>query len=60
LPKQWAILEKDTIDEIIFKTDNPRNRLRLELMARGGMRISEEHGVLPHTILAYMTVYWSA
>jgi integrase/recombinase XerD len=29
------------MDEIIFKTDNPRNRLMLELMARGGMRIGE-------------------
>jgi len=38
---QWNILEKDVVDEIIFKTDNPRNRLMLELMARGGMRIGE-------------------
>ena len=29
------------MDEIIFKTDNFRNRLMLELMARGGMRIGE-------------------
>jgi len=34
-------LDKDVIDEIIFKTDKPRNRLMLELMARGGMRIGE-------------------
>jgi len=39
--RQWVILEKDVIDEIIFKTDKPRNRLMLELMARGGMRIGE-------------------
>ncbi|UCF86389.1 MAG: site-specific integrase [Desulfobacteraceae bacterium] len=38
---QWSILEKDVVDEIIFKTDNHRNRLMLELMARGGMRIGE-------------------
>ena len=38
---QWTILEKDVVDEIIFRTDNPRNRLMLELMARGGMRIGE-------------------
>ena len=37
----WAMLEKDTIDEIIFKTKNPRNRIMLELMARGGMRVGE-------------------
>jgi integrase/recombinase XerD len=39
--RQWTILEKDVVDEIIFKTDNPRDRLMLELMARGGMRIGE-------------------
>ncbi|MFC1858190.1 tyrosine-type recombinase/integrase [Thermodesulfobacteriota bacterium] len=34
-------MDKDIIDEIIFKTDKPRNRLMLELMARGGMRVGE-------------------
>jgi len=29
------------VDEIIFRTDNLRNRVMLELMARGGMRIGE-------------------
>jgi integrase/recombinase XerD len=38
---QWDILEKETVDEIIFRTTNARNRLMLELMARGGMRIGE-------------------
>jgi len=38
---QWKIFEKEIIDEIIFKTANLRNRLLLELMARGGMRIGE-------------------
>ena len=37
----WTILDKDVVDEIIFKIDNLRNRLMLELMARGGMRIGE-------------------
>jgi site-specific recombinase XerD len=37
----WTILGKEVVDEIIFRTTNPRNRLMLELMARGGMRISE-------------------
>ena len=36
-----TILEKDIIDEVIFKTEKPRNRLMVELMARGGMRIGE-------------------
>ena len=38
---QWKILEKEIVDEIIFRTRDPRNRLILELMARGGMRIGE-------------------
>ena len=38
---QWDILEKEIVDEIIFRTTNTRNRLILELMARGGMRIRE-------------------
>ena len=38
---------KDTIDEAIFRTLNVRNRLILELMARGGMRISEVLGLRP-------------
>jgi len=32
---QWPILEKEVVDEIIFKIPNPRDRLLLELMARG-------------------------
>ncbi len=37
----WTILDRDVVDEIIFKTDNSRNRLMLELMARGGIRVGE-------------------
>ena len=37
----WDIIEKETVDEIIFRTNNVRNHLMLELMARGGMRIDE-------------------
>jgi integrase/recombinase XerD len=37
----WQIMEKETIDEIIFRTTKARNRLMLELMARGGMRVGE-------------------
>ena len=36
---QWQIQEKETITEIIFRTIKARNRLMLELMARGGMRV---------------------
>lgn len=38
---RWQIHEKETIDEIIFRTIKVRNRLMLELMARGGMRVGE-------------------
>lgn len=35
------LLDKDVIDEIIFRTTNERDRLILELMGRAGMRIGE-------------------
>jgi integrase/recombinase XerD len=41
IPSRCEILEKETVDEIIFRTLKIRNRLILELMARGGMRIGE-------------------
>jgi len=40
-PSHWDIIDKETVDEIIFRTQKLRNRLILELMARGGMRIGE-------------------
>lgn len=40
-PAQLKILEKDVVDEMIFRTRNQRNRLMLELMARSGMRVGE-------------------
>ena len=46
----WAILEKEVVDEMIFRTENPRNRLMLELMARGGMRIGEVLKLTPKDI----------
>jgi len=35
------------VDEIIFRTENPRNRIMLELMARGGMRVGEVLNLRP-------------
>ena len=35
------LLDKDLIDEIIFRTTNERDRLILELMGRSGMRVGE-------------------
>ncbi len=49
-PTPWKILEKELIDEIIFRTENQRNRLLLELMARGGMRIGEVLKLTPSDI----------
>jgi len=43
-------LEKEFVDEIIFRTENPRNRLMLELMARGGMRVGEVLKLTPNDI----------
>ena len=47
----WDIIEKDIVDEIIFRTDNVRNRLMRELMARGGMKVSEILKLTPADIL---------
>jgi integrase len=49
-PNQWKILDKDVVDEMIFRTENLRNRLLLELMARAGMRVSEVLRVTPNDI----------
>ena len=49
-PVPWKIVEKETVDEIIFRTQHQRNRLILELMARGGMRIGEVLKLTPSDI----------
>jgi len=46
----WDIIEKETVDEVIFRTSKSRNRSMLELMARGGMRISEVLKITPSDI----------
>jgi integrase/recombinase XerD len=47
---QFEIVEKDVVDEIIFRTPNPRNRLILELMARACMRVGEVLKLRPKDI----------
>ena len=47
---RWNIIEKETIDEVIFRTTKARNRLLLELMARGGMRVSEVLNLTPDDV----------
>jgi integrase len=49
-PAQFKILEKEVVDEIIFRTRNSRNRLMLELMARSCMRIGEDLKLKPRDI----------
>ena len=46
----WDMIEKETVDEIIFRTTKIRNPLILELMARGGMRIGEVLKLTPADI----------
>ena len=38
---QWEMLDKETVDEVIFKIPQTRNRLIAELMAPGGIRDNE-------------------
>ncbi len=40
-------MDKEVIDETIFRTTKKRDRLILELMARGGMRIGEVLNLKP-------------
>jgi integrase len=49
-PGVWKILEKEVVDEMIFRTDDPRNRVMLELMARAGMRVGEVLKLRPKNI----------
>jgi len=44
---QWQIVDKEVVNEIIFRTMNIRNRIILELMARGGMKIGEVLNLRP-------------
>jgi integrase len=49
-PSRWNTIDKDIIDEVIFKTVKPRNRLMMELMARGGMRVGEVLKLTPSDV----------
>ena len=50
-PHHWSIVEKETIDEIIFRTTKVRNRIIPELMARGGMRVGEVLKLTPEDVI---------
>jgi integrase len=43
----WNIVDKEAVDEIIFRTTNIWNRLMLELMAKRGMRVGEILNLTP-------------
>ena len=47
---EYNILEKEVVDEIVFRMINPRNRIILELLGRAGMRISEVLKLTPSDI----------
>ena len=47
------------VDEIIFRTRNPRNRLLLELMARSGMRVGEVLKLRPKDIEDRKAIIWN-
>lgn len=49
-PTHWKIIDKEVVDEVVFRTVKVRNRLILELMARGGMRIGEVLNLTPRDI----------
>ncbi len=49
-PTHWEVVEKEMVAEIIFRTTKVRNRLILELMARGGMRIGEVLQLTPKDV----------
>jgi integrase len=49
-PVLWDVVEKEMVDEIIFRTTKLRNRLILELMARGGMRVGEVLKLTPNDV----------
>jgi hypothetical protein len=46
----WDIIEKETVDEIIFRARNTRNRLMLELMARSCLCVGEVLKLTPNDI----------
>ena len=52
------ILEKELVDEMIFRTTNLRNRIILELMARGGMRVGEVLKITPGDIEDRKVIIW--
>jgi len=55
----FAIIDREIVDEIIYTTKDLRNRLLLELQARGGMRIGEVLKVTPGDIEGTRITLWN-
>ena len=53
-----AIIDREAVDEIIYTTQDMRNRLLLELQARGGMRIGEVLKLTPGDIEGTRITLW--
>jgi len=49
-------MKREIVDEVIFKTDNPRGRLMFELMARRGMRIGEVLKLTPKDVYGWKLI----
>jgi len=53
------IIDREAVDEIIYTTKDKRNRLLLELQARGGMRIGEVLKLRPRDIEGTRITLWN-
>ena len=53
-----TVIDREAVDEVIYTTGNRRDRLLLELMARGGMRIGEVLKLRPEDIDGVKVTLW--
>ena len=53
-----TVIDREAVDEVIYTTQNRRDRLLLELMARGGMRIGKVLKLKPEDIEGVKVTLW--
>jgi integrase/recombinase XerD len=53
-----TVIDREAVDEVIYTTGDRRDRLLLELMARGGMRIGEVLKLRPEDIDGVKVTLW--
>jgi integrase len=53
-----TVIDREAVDEVIYTTGNRRDRLLLELMARGGMRIREVLRLKPEDLDGVKDTLW--